>query len=49
MCVFSGKDIEVALTEIRELKNDIEDLIIEEKSKENRIKNLLDDRAKLEG
>ena len=49
MCVFSGKDIEVALTEIRELKNDIEDLIIEEKSKENRIKNLLDDRSKLEG
>ena len=49
MCAFSGKDIEVALTEIRELKNDIEDLIIEEKSKENKIKNLIDDRAKLEG
>ena len=49
MCVFSGKDIEVALTEIRELKNNIEDLIIEEKSKENRIKSLLDDRTKLEG
>ena len=48
MC-FSGKDIEVALTEIRELKNNIEDLIIEEKSKETRIKNLLDDRSKLEG
>ena len=49
VCAFSGKDIEVALTEIRELKNNIKDLIIEEKSKENRIKNLLDDRAKLEG
>jgi len=46
---FECKDIEVALTEIRELKNDIEDLIIEEKSKENKIKNLVDDRAKLEG
>jgi len=44
---FECKDIEVALTEIRELQNDIENLMKDEKAKENKITDLMHERDAL--
>ena len=39
-CHLSGKDIEIALTEIRELQNSIENLVQEEKVKDEKLSEL---------
>ena len=44
-----GKDIEIALTEIRELQNEIDGLIEEEMHKRNIIDDLTDQRNQLQG
>ena len=44
-----GKDIEIALTEIRELQNEIDGLMQEEMHKRNIIQELTDERNHLQG
>ena len=45
----SGKDIEIALTEIRQLQNEIDKLMEEEMHKKNIIDDLTDQRNQLQG
>ena len=47
--IFLGKDIEIALTEIRQLQNEIDNLIQEEMHKKNIIDDLTDQRNQLQG
>ena len=47
--LYSGKDIEIALTEIRELQNEIDSLIQEEMHKKNIIQELTEERNQLKG
>ena len=49
MKVYLGKDIEIALTEIRELQNEIDNLIQEEMHKKNIIQELTEERNQLKG
>ena len=42
-----GKDIEIALTEIRELQNALDDLKMEEESKKEAIRNLSEENYRL--
>ena len=44
-----GKDIEIALTEIRQLQNEIDNLMEEEMHKKNIIDDLTDQRNQLQG
>ena len=44
-----GKDIEIALTEIRQLQNEIDKLMEEEMHKRNIIDDLTDQRNQLQG
>ena len=45
---FLGKDIEIALTEIRQLQNQIDNLEQEEMNKKNIIEDLMEERNKLQ-
>ena len=47
--IFPGKDIEIALTEIRQLQNEIDNLIQEEMHKKNIIQELTEERNQLKG
>ena len=47
-CPFSGKDIEIALTELRELQNHIDTLMVKEQQSRSEIQELLETKYKLE-
>ena len=47
--IFLRKDIEIALTEIRQLQNEIDNLIQEEMHKKNIIQELTEERNQLKG
>ena len=49
MMLTLGKDIEIALTEIRQLQNEIDKLMEEEMHKRNIIDDLTDQRNQLQG
>ena len=47
MDISTGKDIEISLTEIRELQNHIDSLVKEEQDKKNIIQELIEQRNQL--
>ena len=44
----TGKDIEIALTELRELQNHIDSLLVEDRAKKGQIQELLETKNRLE-
>ena len=46
--IFSGKDIEIALTELRELQNHIDTLMVKDKKSKSEIQELLETKYRLE-
>ena len=46
--LFSGKDIEIALTELRELQNHIDTLMLKDRQSRSEIQELLETKYKLE-